>query len=96
MQLSKDKSKLDFYIKKYNPIKKVKEHNLSLFQLRDFKLIKPTYYWKKSQSINIKEMSNILFGGISSKFWSFRKQLNMVDLTHLREQKLKLIPFFAW
>jgi len=32
------------------------------------------YHWIQSQtSINIKEVKGIIFGGLSSRFWSFRK-----------------------
>ena len=55
------------------------------------------YHWIQSQtSINIKEVKGIIFGGLSSRFWSFRKQLNLVDMSHHLESIKKQIPFYSW
>jgi len=41
------------------------------------------FYWQLSQkSIKIEEIKGVIFGGLSSRFWSFRKQLNLIDMTY--------------
>jgi len=46
---------------------------------------------ESSGSCKISEIENILFGGISSRFWMLRKHINM-----LSDAELKSMPFYSW
>ena len=51
------------------------------------------------KNIVVKNITGVIFGGFSSRFWSLRKQMNLVDLTNQtekREHQLAMIPFYAW
>jgi len=56
----------------------------------------PNYTWKLSKTFDIKNIKGIIFGGLSSRFWSFRKQLNLIDMSHNLDSINKQIPFLSW
>ena len=52
------------------------------------------YLSKSSASVKVSEILGIVFGGLSSRFWLFRKHINCMP----REKSIKesSYPFFAW
>jgi|TARA_B110000285_G_scaffold127678_1_gene143872 hypothetical protein len=49
-------------------------------------------YDKSSCTTNVDDIEGIVYGGISSRFWLFRKHINSIDSI----QELQNLPFFAW
>jgi hypothetical protein len=48
---------------------------------------------KSSASHHISQIESIMFGGLSSRFWSLRKHINYMST---ESQNMKSMPFFAW
>ena len=46
---------------------------------------------ESSGSCKVADIQNILFGGVSSRFWMLRKHINM-----LSDAELKALPFYSW
>lgn len=46
---------------------------------------------QSSGSCKIADIQNILFGGVSSRFWLLRKHINM-----LTDLELQQLPFYSW
>lgn len=46
---------------------------------------------KSSGSCKVADIQNILFGGVSSRFWMLRKHINTLD-----DAELKSLPFYSW
>jgi len=46
-----------------------------------------------ASSFSFKKVKGIIFGGISSRFWMYKKHINLMSL---RDHKLELAPFYAW
>lgn len=44
-----------------------------------------------SGSCKVSDIENILFGGVSSRFWMLRKHINMLD-----DEQLANLPFYSW
>ena len=44
-----------------------------------------------SSSCYISDITNIIFGGLSSRFWILRKHFNSMNLMELRN-----MPFYSW
>ena len=47
--------------------------------------------FRSSASCNLSEIKGIIFGGLSSRFWLFRKHIN-----NLQRQDLNRLPFYSW
>jgi len=47
---------------------------------------------ESSGSCKISEIENILFGGISSRFWMLRKHIMLLNKMTIEKE----MPFFAW
>ena len=55
------------------------------------------FTWKESRTkVELTEIKGIIYGGFSSRFWSFRKQINMIDLSTNMDYMWKQIPFYSW
>jgi hypothetical protein len=46
---------------------------------------------KSKGSIVIKDIQNIIYGGMSSRFWMYRKHI-----ISMRKEDLKIVPFNSW
>lgn len=46
---------------------------------------------KSSASCKVSDIENILFGGMSSRFWMLRKHINSLD-----DECFKSLPFYSW
>ena len=53
----------------------------------EIKEVKLDYVWQlSSTNIKLKDIQGVIFGALSSRFWSFRKQLNLIDMSHHMEE----------
>ena len=48
---------------------------------------------KSSASCSMKDITGIMYGGISSRFWMLRKHMNSLPVDDLKWGK---VPFYAW
>ena len=48
---------------------------------------------KSNASFSISNVRSIVYGGITSRFWLFRKHMN---ITPPRKYRLGEVPFYAW
>jgi hypothetical protein len=51
------------------------------------------YLKESSASCKIADIKNIIFGGLSSRFWMLRKHFNSIPL---KDYVNKKVPFFSW
>lgn len=74
---------------------------------REKERVKDQFYkTKSSASCDISDIQGIIYGGISSRFWIYRKHLICMDYDKIKKNskhnrkfegdKSGVIPFFAW
>lgn len=74
---------------------------------REKERVKDQFHIKKSSaSCDISDIQGIIYGGISSRFWIYRKHLICMDYDKIKKNskhnrkfdgdKSGVIPFFAW
>lgn len=51
---------------------------------------------KSSASCSFDQIESITFGGVSSRFWLFRKHLNSMKQNDSDNKKENKTPFYAW
>lgn len=47
--------------------------------------------FKSSASCKLKDIKGIIFGGLSTRFWMFRKHINTLSVDELMQ-----LPFYSW
>ena len=50
-------------------------------------------YAKSSASCKLADITGIIYGGFSSRFWMLRKHMNCLDIEYNDERN---IPFYSW
>lgn len=70
----------------------------------EVKRIKSQYHFKmSSSSTDITDIQGIIYGGITSRFWIYRKHMCSLDFsiisndsTNVKKSRRKILPFYAW
>ena len=105
LKLSPDGKQFQVYLKKFrNQQPPITKYSTSYGTYKEYQELirlqkqrEKDFEWKLSQcSFKINEIEGFIFGGFSSRFWSFRKQMNLIDMTIDTEETRKQIPFYPW
>lgn len=56
------------------------------------------FSWSKSSaSFKVNDITGIIFGGFSSRFWALRKQMNLINCRNMNDKQMQInIPFYSW